>query len=146
MKVKKFIPLFTALVVSPLFPKRAEGGVAAYPLRAGIALGTVNDGGVSLSLDAGPVFNNNVTVGAEIFGTHLVAARGLIWERPSSFSGFYGGGKIYLGLGSAIRLEPAAEAGWLYRFANKVDAGGGLDLVIGRTIGGVFKLTFGYIF
>jgi hypothetical protein len=99
-----------------------------------------------LSLDAGPLLNKNITLGGEIFGTHLLAARGLIWERPASFSGFYGGGKLFLGLGPLLRLEPAAEAGWLYRFENKFDAGAGLDLVIGHTIGGAFKLTFGFIF
>lgn len=114
--------------------------------RLGISLGSTRSGGASLSIDSGAFLNENTTLGGEIFGLKLIGMRVLIWEQPANMSGFNGGAKLYMGLGSPVAVEAGAEFGWNYRFKNKVDIGAGVDLVVAETIGATLKFTAGVLF
>lgn len=120
--------------------------IFATPVRAGLSLGALPSGGASISADTGPVIRENITLGAELYGTHIFSMRGLMWEKPLSLSGFVGGPKLIFQLGSTgFGLEPAAELGWTYRFKNNADAGLGADFVFGQYFGGKFKFFVGYL-
>ncbi|MEN9528903.1 MAG: hypothetical protein RI932_776 [Pseudomonadota bacterium] len=115
-------------------------------VRAGFSFGAIKTGGAAISVDTGPVFNQNVTAGFELFNLRLVSLRALMWERPANISGFNGGPKLYLGFGSKFEIEPGAEVGWLYRMKNRVDVGVGIDLVVSDSIGGSIKIGAGLLF
>lgn len=94
------------------------------------------------------------SLGAEIglYGRDFtVMPRALLWEERN-MSGFYAGpkasisnfqqhneSKIFLGIG--------AEGGWLYRFENNLDVGGGIDLSLtSEGPWGTIRVTAGYLF
>lgn len=115
------------------------------PARVGFTFGALKGAGAAITADLGPILMHNTTLGGELYGVHLVSVRGLIWENPTSLSGFVGGPKILMGLKPTIAFELAGEFGWNYRFTSKVDVGLGADIVLGEYIGGTFKLTLGYL-
>lgn len=129
-------------------PFLAQAGPRPFekPVRAGFSLGAVGPGSAALSADVGPVISDNITLGGELYGLRLVSLRGLIWQMPESLSGFHGGPKLFLGLGSKLSLEPGGEFGWIHRFPNRIDAGLGADLVVGQYLGGALKICVGYLF
>jgi hypothetical protein len=114
--------------------------------RVGASLGSTRPGGASISIDSGSFLSENATLGGEIYGLKLIGMRVLIWEQPSNMSGFNGGAKLYMGLGSPVTVEAGAEFGWNYRFKNKVDIGAGVDLVVAESVGGTLKFTAGLLF
>lgn len=123
----------------------AAQNLFSVPARVGFTLSALKGDGAAITADFGPLLMNNTTLGGELYGLHLVSIRGLIWENPSSLSGFVGGPKILVGFKPNIAFELAGEFGWNYRFASKVDVGLGADIVLGEYIGGTFKLTLGYL-
>jgi hypothetical protein len=141
--------IFSALLFAVVFNSSSafcQDNIFAKPVRAGVSLGALPSGGASISADIGPVILENITLGTELYGTHVFSVRGLMWEKTLSLSGFLGGPKLIFQLGpSRFGLEPAAELGWTHRFNNNADAGLGVDFVFGQYFGGKFKFFVGYL-
>ncbi|MEN9825026.1 MAG: hypothetical protein RI953_771 [Pseudomonadota bacterium] len=140
--------IVTLALISAALPLSAQAKTRPFqkPVRAGFSLGAIGTGSASLSADVGPVISDNITLGGELYGLRLVSFRGLIWQVPESLSGFHGGPKLFLGLGTKLTLEPGGEFGWVHRFPNRIDAGMGADIVVGQYLGGALKITVGYLF
>lgn len=115
------------------------------PVRAGLSIGAAPVGGAALSVDTGPLLYPNVTLGVEVYGIRSFGFRFLVWENSRFMTGLNGGGKLLLALGSRVAFEPGLEMGWNHRFSNKLDAGAGVNLVIGEAIGASLKLSVGYL-
>lgn len=146
-QIQSFLVTVFVLSLSVVFTNSAQGSEKKLPpIRAGLSLGAAPLSGFALSCDLGPVVYPNLTAGIELFGTESLSLRGLLWERAARMSGVHGGAKLFLSLGRSIAIEPGAEFGWSHRFRNQFDAGAGINLIIGRAIGGSLKLSFGYLF
>jgi hypothetical protein len=138
--------IFCCLISYAGDPTVALASSFGHTTRVGVSLGSTRAGGASISIDSGSFLSENATLGGEIYGLKLIGMRVLIWEQPSNMSGFNGGAKLYMGLGSPVAVEAGAEFGWNYRFKNKVDIGAGVDLVVAESIGGTLKFTAGLLF
>ncbi|NBO38416.1 hypothetical protein EBU99_07510 [bacterium] len=134
-----------ASVVALFHANEAHARVFSQPTRLGLSIGTLQNSSAALSIDSGPVVSDNVTLGGELFGLTIFSLRGLIWEKPGSVSGFYGGPKVIFDFNTNFTAELGVEVGWMHRFESKVDLGLGADLLIGRVIGGTLKVSFGYL-
>jgi hypothetical protein len=140
--------LHLTLIISFMFIHDNTGyaqSIFPTPVRLGLSLGAAPVGGLALSADTGPLISENISLGMEVFGIQNVGIRALMWENSKYMAGLYGGAKVLVALGNEVSIEPGAEAGWSYRFKNKIDAGVGINLLIGKAIGGSIKLSCGYL-
>jgi len=141
--------VFISIVVGLM---NAFGGQDAHateflpsPVRAGLSIGAAPLGGLALNFDTGQIVSQHMSLGVEIFGIQKIGARALLWENPKFMNGLHGGGKFIVALGNSVAIEPGVEAGWSFRFKNRIDAGIGINLLVGNAVGGNMKLTFGYL-
>lgn len=136
---QKKMRYFFALQIFFLNSAYASGNDA----RLGAQLGSSSWGGMLVHFtydQKGLLPIKNSTLGGElsILGNNMfiISARALSWQRASSLSGYYIGPKISLGLVkpshfnqpsdeylSPLFVGMGGEAGFLYRFINKVDIG-----------------------
>ncbi len=143
----RFVSIFVGLIAigSYLEQNARADEFSSSSIRAGVSVGAAPLGGLALSADAGPILNPHMSLGLELYGIHSIGIRALVWENAKFMNGLNGGGKILIALGNVVTIEPGAEFGWNYRFSNRVDAGVGINLLIGKAIGGSLKLTCGYL-
>jgi len=126
----------------------AAQALSAHPVRVGLSLGTAFGSGACVSADAGRTISDNISLGGEFCGLHLISLRGLIWEKPASMAGFFGGPKLYIGLDrdSSAVFAAAGDFGWMHRFDSKVDLGLAADVVIENSLRATLKIMIGYLF
>jgi hypothetical protein len=146
-KFSIYIALVGIFAMNP-FHKAIAVGETLFPtsMRAGISAGAAPIGGLALSVDSGPLLTESMSVGIELYGVQRIGMRALVWDNLKFMSGLHGGGKLIVAMGNAVTIEPGAELGWNHRLENRIDAGVGINLLIGKAIGGSLKFTCGYLF